>query len=126
MIKNRDSVECSSIVAVCDTISHLLDKYDKSFDVFCSDPGFRDVCKYYVVLIGESVKRISVRVKYSKREFCWNDFVSVSDSIINNFGVVDADSVWNLVFQEIPRLRDICIGLALGFDSSEPQMVSNL
>jgi len=56
-------------------------------------------------IIGEATKRISADVKDNHPEIPWREIAGLRDVLIHDYMGVDLHVVWNVVVQDIPKLK---------------------
>ena len=56
-------------------------------------------------IIGEATKRISTDVKNDNPEIPWREIAGLRDVLIHDYMGVDLHVVWNVVVQDVPKLK---------------------
>jgi len=62
-------------------------------------------------IIGEATKRISADVKNDNSEIPWREIAGLRDVLIHDYMGVDLSVVWNVVVQDMPKLKSTVMRL---------------
>jgi uncharacterized protein with HEPN domain len=92
-----DILECLSRV---DTFSAGLTEAAFSADMLVQDGIIKNL-----MVIGEAVKRVPVEVRDRYPDVQWRRIAGLRDTLIHQYDGVDLPTVWDIVANELPRLR---------------------
>lgn len=56
-------------------------------------------------IIGEATKNLSSNFKNSHPEVPWKDIAGMRDKLIHGYMMVDLDTVWKVVQEDLPKLK---------------------
>ena len=94
-------------------LRHVLNAIDEiaSFTVegqstFMSDRKTQSAVIRQLEIIGEAVKNLSADLTASEPAVPWRQIAGTRDRLIHAYFSVDLDSVWSMVEQDLPTLRD--------------------
>ena len=74
-------------------------------DVFLKTGHWQDAVIRNLEIIGEATKRISTDVKNDNPEIPWREIAGLRDVLIHDYMGVDLHVVWNVVVQDVPKLK---------------------
>ena len=57
-------------------------------------------------VMGEAIKRVSAKLREAHPEIPWRDVAGFRDVLIHDYAGVDVDEVWNIVENDLPRLKE--------------------
>ena len=107
-IEARDRTILKKIVLYCDRIADNVNRYNGSYESFCTDYLFQDACCMCIVQIGELVGLLSEDAKQLNRNVPWRAIKDTRNFYVHNYGAVDLATVWETMNQDIPPLRRAC------------------
>lgn len=58
-----------------------------------------------LTVIGEAVKHLPVEIKNKYRDVEWKKVAGLRDILVHEYFGVDIEVLWNIIQEEIPRLR---------------------
>jgi len=58
-----------------------------------------------IEVIGEAVKHVPDEIRDLDREIPWRNMVGMRDRCIHNYFGVDCEMIWNVVHNDMPRIR---------------------
>ena len=76
-----------------------------SFEEFLHDNKTCDAVIRCIEVIGEATKNIPDDIRNKYPSIPWRDMAGMRDKIIHGYFVVDFETVWLVVKEEIPRLK---------------------
>lgn len=62
-------------------------------------------------IIGEATKNLSSNFRNSHPEVSWKDIAGMRDKLIHGYMMVDLDTVWKVVQEDLPKLKGQIISL---------------
>ena len=80
-----------------------------SFEKFLKDNKACDAVIRCIEVIGEATKNIPEEIRNKHPSIPWRDMAGMRDKIIHGYFIVDFETVWLVVKEEIPRLKPMII-----------------
>ena len=80
-------------------------------EVFLTTTHWQDAVIRNLEIIGEATKRISAGVKKDNPEIPWREIAGLRDVLIHDYMGVDLNVVWNVVVQDMPKLKSTVMRL---------------
>lgn len=97
---------------------HIRDAIDKiesyasvGKEVFLETYHWQDAVIRNLEVIGEATKRLSAELKAENSEIPWREIAGLRDVLIHDYMGVDVRIVWNVVVQDIPKLKSTVLRL---------------
>ncbi len=75
-------------------------------DQFLADPMVQDAVIRNLEVIGEAVKGLSDDLRSANPEVPWKQIAGMRDVLIHHYFGVKLDTVWQVVIEHLPPLRD--------------------
>lgn len=72
---------------------------------FCSDRDMVDATIRRLEIIGEAVKNVPESFRERHKEVPWKDVAGLRDVVIHGYFRVDLETVWRIVKEDIPTLK---------------------
>lgn len=66
----------------------------------------RDAVIRNLEIIGEASKNIAEEFKKNNPSVPWRDIVSMRNKVIHEYFLIDEETVWNVITQDIPRIKN--------------------
>ena len=101
-MKRRLVSHLQDMLNTCRKIRGFVDDLDRS--AFASDIRTYDATLFNIALLGETATRIPKEFRDEHSEILWRDIIGVRNRIIHVYPGVDADVVWSIIEDDIPRL----------------------
>jgi len=79
--------------------------------VFLTTTHWQDAVIRNLEIIGEATKRISADVKNDNSEIPWREIAGFRDVLIHDYMGVDLSVVWNVLVQDMPKLKSTVMRL---------------
>lgn len=79
---------------------------DKSYDEFASDADVFDACVRRLEIIGEAVKRLSVKYTAGSPQIPWKEIAGFRDKAIHDYASLNTAIVWETIKNDLPPLRE--------------------
>jgi uncharacterized protein with HEPN domain len=94
-------------------LKHILDEIDfliretegKNFEEFIKDEILKRACSRSLEIIGEAVKNLSPDFKRQHKEIEWKKLSGLRDKMIHGYFGVNWDIVWDVMKNQIPKLK---------------------
>lgn len=94
-------------------LNHILDEInfliketeDKKFEEFIKNEVLKRACARSLEIIGEAVKNLSNDFKKSHTGIEWKKIAGLRDKMIHDYFGVNWDIVWDVIKNQIPRLK---------------------
>ena len=94
-------------------LKHILDEIDfltretegKKFEEFIENEVLKRACSRSLEIIGEAVRNLSADVKKQHKEIEWKKISGLRDKMIHGYFGVNWDIVWDVMRNQIPKLR---------------------
>lgn len=105
-MNNRDKSILEHIIEYCDRLMVYTKNMD--YEHFTGSDIHKDACAMCILQIGELVLNLTDEFKESHTKVPWKQIRSMRNIIAHHYGVVDAETVWTAIADDIPELRDYC------------------
>jgi uncharacterized protein with HEPN domain len=94
-------------------LKHILDELDfltretesKKFEEFIKNEILKRACSRSLEIIGEAVKNLSPDFKRQHKEIEWKKLSGLRDKMIHGYFGVNWDIVWDVMKNQIPKLK---------------------
>ena len=103
MTKHKDLPYIEHILDAINDIGESVKRLSK--DDFSNDKDIRDANIRRLEIIGEAVKNISNKLKEEHKEIEWNKISATRDKIIHHYFGVNLEIVWNIIKEDLPKLK---------------------
>lgn len=107
-VKERDIQVLEKIVQYCDEIEYAHKEYKRSFEVFCSNPTYRNAIALCLMQIGELTGRLSEEFKNENKEIPWRAIRGMRNVVAHEYGNIDVETVWETAEDGIQELKEFC------------------
>ncbi len=95
-------------------LKHILDEIDfliketagKKFEEFIKNEVLKRACSRSLEIIGEAVKNLSPDFKRRFIEIEWKKIAGLRDKMIHGYFGVNWDIVWDVIKNQIPKLKE--------------------
>jgi uncharacterized protein with HEPN domain len=88
---------------------------DKKFEEFIKNEVLKRACARSLEIIGEAVKNLSNDFKKSHKGIEWKKIAGLRDKMIHDYFGVNWDIVWDVIKNQIPRLKGQVHSMLLTF-----------
>ncbi len=72
---------------------------------FLEFPHWQDAVIRNLEVVGEATKRLSIDLKAENPNIPWREIAGLRDVLIHDYMGVDLNVIWNVVAQDIPKLK---------------------
>ena len=107
-LETRDGQILEHIVDYCEQIQATVQRFGDSYDTYQSDFIFRNATALCILQIGELVGNLTDEFKSAHSDIPWRQIKAVRNIIAHHYGSIDADVSWDIIMDDIPRLKDYC------------------
>jgi len=95
-------------------LKHILDEINFltketegiKFEQFIKNEILKRACSRSLEIIGEAVKNLSLDFKKQYKEIEWKKIAGLRDKMIHDYFGVNWDIVWDLIKNQIPKLKE--------------------
>jgi uncharacterized protein with HEPN domain len=95
-------------------LKHILDEIDfltreteaKKFEEFIKNEMLKRACSRSLEIIGEAVRNLSPDFKKQYKEIEWKKISGLRDKMIHGYFGVNWDIIWDVIRNQIPRLKE--------------------
>jgi len=103
-MKHKDSkVYLQDIYEIIERIEDYTKNRNR--DQFLDDYEKQDAIIRRLEIIGEAVKRVSVKIKENNPDIPWRQMSGMIDVLVHEYAGVNMGRVWDTVKKDIPRLK---------------------
>jgi len=102
-MSEKDKANLLSVLEACEKINAFTREIFDADDFYNDKKSFDAVLMNFVV-IGESVKKLSTKVKSDNPQIPWQKIKGFRNIVAHDYFGVDAEEVWQIVQQNIPEL----------------------
>lgn len=107
-MNERDRRIIEKIAQYCERIKTNLDRYNDSYDAFCSDLLFQDACCMCILQIGELAGALSDEARQQHSSIPWRIIKDTRNVYVHAYGSIDIHTVWSTLHEDIPPLYEAC------------------
>lgn len=92
-----------------DRAARLVIEFKKGMDkeAFFKDIKTQSAVLHQLMILGESVKRLSQHFRTSNSEIPWTLIASMRNKLIHEYDIVDLDEVWKTADTDVPNLLSL-------------------
>ena len=104
----RDRTILEALVENCQSIDDRLVRFSIDKDVFRDDSALREMVLFPLLQIGELANHLSIDFTSSQSEIPWHSVVGLRKIVVNKYGTLDSDWVWDTLTNDLQPLEDCC------------------
>lgn len=105
----RDNDILVQILKYCNGVKNDIERFGNTFEIFDSDPAFKNSISMYLMQIGELSNKLSKEFRESTaKEVPWEKMYGMRNHVAHGYGDMSFDVVWETAFYDIPKLREFC------------------
>ena len=102
-MKDRDRLFLGHVLSAIDLIASFTVEGQSAF---MADRKTQSAVIRQIEIIGEAVKNLSTDLTAGETTVPWRQIAGTRDRLIHAYFNVDLDSVWSMVEQDLPTVRD--------------------
>lgn len=110
-MQHKDVFLLETIIEFCDRIIKNTKDNNLSYDTFKNNLDLIDQCAFRIEQIGENAGDLSEQFRESHSEIEWHKIIGFRNIIAHAYGTINSLVLWDIVKNDIPRLRDYCARL---------------
>ena len=105
---DRDLSILDHMIAYCDQIQQTIDRFGNSYEVFSEDVIYRNAVALCILQIGELVGKLSDDFRKQYHDIPWRKIKAMRNIVAHSYGTVDAETTWEVITEDVPRLKQYC------------------
>ena len=106
---SRDLQILKKIQSYCDQIEAAHNEYHYDYDVFCSNPTYRNAIALCLLQIGELVRHLSEGFIQAHTNIPWRAIRGMRKGVAHEYGNIDIETLWETAEANIIELRKFCV-----------------
>jgi len=91
------------------TIESFTDGF--TYEEFLEDKLTQNGVVRELEIIGEATKNLSSDFREKRKDIPWKDIAGMRDKLIHGYMMVDLDTIWKVVRDDLPKLKEQIAGL---------------
>jgi uncharacterized protein with HEPN domain len=101
-----------SILDIIEAVKKILAyTADVTLADFLTNDEKQDAVLRRILVVGEATKRLSSEFRQRYSEIPWRDIAGIRDIIVHDYNRVDAETIWDVVQNDLPDLMTFLISL---------------
>lgn len=105
-MQDRDCSILKHIINYCNKLLNYTK--DMSYSDFVESELHRDACALCILQIGELVYNLTDTFKEKNDNIPWKQIRAMRNIVAHHYGVVDSETVWEVIKGNIPDLKEFC------------------
>lgn len=105
-MRERDISILAHMIEYCDRLQAFTK--DMDFETFNASELHKDACSLCIIQIGELVYNLTDETKRAYPDMPWRQIRSMRNIVAHHYGIVDAETLWDVIVDDIPRLKAYC------------------
>lgn len=93
-INERDKMIIKKIIRYCDEINMAHHEYNCSFEIFQTNPTYKNAVALCLMQIGELSNKLSEEFKENHRQIPWKAIRGMGNIVAHEYGKIDEVTVW--------------------------------
>lgn len=124
---NKDINRLKHIIVYCYKIEEAIKKLPKlkTEEAYKKESNYniRDLTCFYLLQIGELTIGLTDEFKASYNDLPWKAIKGFRNIVAHRYNTVDIETVWNIIKEHIPKLKEECLNIILG---QQPEYTNEL
>lgn len=108
-VPERNKSILKHIVSYCDQIDMAVEQFGCDYEIFLSNPVYRNAVALCILQIGELVGNLSDDFKETHSAVPWRQIKLMRNIVAHRYGTVDHTITWDVIQNDIPKLREYCL-----------------
>lgn len=118
-LPDRNANILEHILTYCGQIEQTVERLGSSYEIFASDPIYRNAAALCILQIGELVGKLTDEFRMSHPSIPWRQIKAMRNIVAHNYGSVDPETTWEIIVDDIPKLKAFCLSILNNELSSE-------
>ena len=106
--EGRDADILGHIVQYCEQIDQAVLRFGDDEGIFISDVVYQNATALCLLQIGELVGHLTEMYRNEHSAIPWRQIRGMRNIIAHHYGILDAETTWEIVKDDIPSLRRFC------------------
>lgn len=116
MHNKRNADVLRRIILYCNDITETIERFGDDYKVFSKDSAYRNATALCVLQIGELTNSLTDDFKKTYDGMPWTQIKALRNIIAHSYGKIDAESLWETITDDIPKLKVYCCGIIQQFN----------
>lgn len=96
------------IIVYCDQIDETIRRFGNDYGAFSSDPIYRNASALCVLQIGELAGKLTDAFRAEHPGAPWRQIRGMRNIVAHSYGTVDPEITWEILTEDIPKLKVYC------------------
>ena len=96
------------IVGYCEQIEETIYRFGNDYDVFSTDAIYRNAAALCVLQIGELAGKLTDEFRTAHPGAPWRQIRGMRNIVAHSYGTVDPEVTWEILTEDIPKLKAYC------------------
>ena len=96
------------IVGYCDQIEETIRRFGNDYGVFSADAIYRNAAALCVLQIGELAGKLTDEFRAEHPGAPWRQIRGMRNIVAHSYGTVDPEVTWEILTEDIPKLKTYC------------------
>jgi len=106
---SKDVSVIEHMLNYCLQIEETVERFGASQEIFISDAIYRNAAALCVLQIGELTGKLSEEFRAEHKDIPWQQIKATRNIVAHSYGTVDPYITWEIITEDIPRLKEFCI-----------------
>jgi len=107
-LNDRDKNILNHMLSYCRQIEDTIARFGKQYMAFADDQVYRNAAALCVLQLGELAGKLSDELKAAYDNVPWKQIRAMRNIVAHAYGTVDATITWEVITEDIPRLKKNC------------------
>lgn len=96
------------IIDYCDQIDETIRRFGNCYGIFSKDVIYRNAAALCILQIGELSGKLTEEFRAAHPGAPWRQIRGMRNIVAHSYGTVDPEVTWEILTEDIPRLREYC------------------